>query len=173
LAELREKLLNQTETQLVRQRWVRIGVRSGLIAAVFLIGVGTGRLAQPTPQQLPLEMPKPEVVFVPVPLVVPVVTPTESGSSGTQEITLQMSGSQAELRAEQEDDPKSAAKLYKVAGDAFLREQNYPNASRCYRLYLVRAGDTALSLNPDDSWLLTSHKNAAFQERSHVSKNDH
>jgi hypothetical protein len=168
--DLRQKLLRLTESRLARQSWVRLVVRSGLIAAVFLVGALTGWLAHPVPLPEPGNVLEPEVVFVPV--VVPVLTPAESESTGTREITRQLSGSQTELQAEQEDDPKSATKLYKLAGDAFLLEQDYPNASRCYRLFLVRAGDTALSLNPDDSWLLTSLKNAAFLEKTHVQKTD-
>ncbi|HEV3383550.1 MAG TPA: hypothetical protein VG097_01980 [Gemmata sp.] len=168
--DLRQKLLRQTESRLVRQSWVRLGVRSGLIIAVFLIGALTGWLARPVPLPEPGNVLEPEVVIVPV--VVPVLAPAESESTGTREITRQLSGYQTELQAEQEDDPKSAAKLYKLAGDAFLLEQDYPNASRCYRLFIVRGGDTALSLNPDDSWLLTSLKNAAFLEKAHVQKTD-
>jgi hypothetical protein len=54
----------------------------------------------------------------------------------------------------------------------FLREQDYSNATRCYRIHLLRGGATALSLAAEDSWLLTSIKNAAFQEKSHVQKSD-
>jgi hypothetical protein len=168
--ELRERLLKQSESHLVRQSWIRLGVRGGLIASVFLLGALTGWLTRPVPLPEPAIVLEPEVVFVPV--VVPVFAPAESESTGAREITRQLSGTQTELQAEQEDDPKSAAKHYKLAGDAFLLEQDYPNASRCYRLYLVRAGDTALSLNPDDSWLLTSLKNAAFLEKAHVQKTD-
>jgi len=167
---LREKLLRQTVALLVRQRWVRRGVRIGAIAAVFLAGGLTGWLARPSSQIEIVSVPQPEVVFVPV--IVPVPTPVESGSSGTQEIARQLSSSETELQAEQEDDPKAAARLYKLAGDAFLRDQDYPNATRCYRVFLVRAGDVALSINPDDSWLLTSLKNAVFKEKSDVSKAD-
>jgi hypothetical protein len=167
---LREKLLRQTKTRLVRQRWIRRSFRIGAVAAVFLAGGLTGWLARPSPLPEPLPAQVPDVVFVPV--IVPVPTPVESGSSGTQEITRQLSGSETELQAEQEDDPKAAARLYKLAGDAFLRDQDYPNATRCYRVFLVRAGDVALSINPDDSWLLTSLKNAVFKEKSHVPKVD-
>ncbi len=79
---------------------------------------------------------------------------------------------QAELRAEQADDRAEAARLYRQAGNAFLRDQDYANATRCYRLYLARSGDTALSLDTDDSWLLVSLKNAAFKEKIHVAKID-
>jgi len=168
--ELRDRLLRQTEALLIRQRWVRASGRIGLIAAVFALGALSGWLARPVPPSDHGNLPQPEIVVVPV--VVPVTVPVEADSTGSRDVARQRSGSQTELLAEQEDDPKSAAKFYKLAGDAFLSEQDYPNASRCYRLYLVRAGDTALSLAADDSWLLTSIKNAAFQEKSHVAKTD-
>ena len=67
------------------------------------------------------------------------------------------------------DDVPTAAKLYRQAGDAFLTaEQDYANAARCYRLFLARGGDNALSPEPSDSWLLTSLKNAAFKEKVHA-----
>jgi hypothetical protein len=164
---LRERLLRQTESRLKRSRWVRRGVRSGLIAAVFFFGVLAGRLALPRQVPEPIETPQPEIIVVPV--VVPILAPSGSGSS---ELARGLTGHQTELQAEQEDDPSSAAKLYKMAGDTYLREEDYPNAARCYRLFLVRGGDAALSLSPDDSWLLSSIKNAAFQEKSRAQKTD-
>jgi hypothetical protein len=168
--ELRLGLLRRTETRLIQQRRVRTMVRSGSIAAVFLLGGMIGWVARPTPQPERVENAIPQVVVLHVPVAVPVLIPAENGSAGTSEITQRLSGSQTEMQAEQEDDPKASAKLYKLAGDAFLREENYPNATRCYRLFLVRAGDSALSIDPDDTWLLTSLKNAVFQEKSNVSK---
>ena len=167
---LREKLLRQTEARVVRQRWLRRSTRVAAVAAVFLLGGLTGWLVRPEPVSVPGPSSEPEIVFVPVPVVVPASMPAENGSSGPPEIARQRSASETEMQAEQEDDLTAAARLYKLAGDAFLREENYSNATRCYRLYLVRAGDAALSLNPDDSWLLTSLKNAAFQEKKYVSK---
>jgi hypothetical protein len=76
------------------------------------------------------------------------------------------------MQAEQLDNPMAAANLYRQAGDAFLRDQDYPNATRCYRLYMARAGEAALALETNDSWLLVSLKNAAFREKIDVTKND-
>lgn len=167
-AGLRDRLLRQTQSRLQRQVWVRRGLRVGLAAAIFLAGGLTGWLVHQTPANE--SVPQPEKVFVAVPVAVPLIV--ESGSSAVPEMPQPLSGSQTELRAEQEDDPASAARLYRTAGDAFLREQDYANATRCYRIYLVRGGDAALSLAADDSWLLISLKNAAFQEKSRVSQND-
>jgi hypothetical protein len=170
LTDLREKLLRQTEARLVHQRWARRYLRSGVVAAVFVLGASTGWLVRPVLLPGLKDIPQPEIVFVPVVVPVPVIVAPESESTGTKEISKQLVGSQTELQAEQEDDPTAAAKLYKTAGDLYLRDENYSNATRCYRLYIVRAGDAALSIGPDDSWLLTSLKNAAFQEKSRAQK---
>jgi hypothetical protein len=111
----------------------------------------------------------PEVVVVTVPVPVPVPQP-ERRSPDPQQPPL--SASEAELRAELADDRTEAARLYRLAGDAFLRAEDYRNATRCYRLHLARGGDSALSLEAGDSWLLTSLKNAAFKEKVDVPKLD-
>jgi hypothetical protein len=170
-SELREKLLRRTESRLVRQRWVDRGIRIGVIAAIFLVGGLTGWLIRLPFSPATPEVAEPEVVFIPVPVVLP-VDQTENSSTVRNEAIQILSGSHSELQAEQADDPRDAARLYKLAGDAFLREQDYSNATRCYRIHLLQGGDTALSLTPEDSWLLTSLKNAAFQEKSRVQKSD-
>jgi hypothetical protein len=167
---LHDKVLLQTRFYLVRRKWVRRGVQAGAAAAVFLFGGSAGWLLRSTDQPGPWPPVTAQLVVVPVAISVPVLTPSDSPDPVQAVGTL--SSNEAELEAEQQDDPASAAKYYKAAGDAFLRDQDYPNATRCYRLYLTRAGATALSITPDDSWLLVSLKNAAFQEKSHVSKTD-
>jgi hypothetical protein len=169
---LRAELLRRTTSRLQRARWLQRGFRAAGFVAVLALGGAIGWLVRPAPQHSPQEIAHPEVVFVPVPVVIPVPIPTENGSAGERPIVRELSGSQWELQAEQEDDPNAAAMLLKKAGDAFLREDDYANASRCYRLYLYRSGDAALSLQPDDSWLLTSLKNAALQEKARVAKTD-
>ncbi|MBX9585027.1 MAG: hypothetical protein K2X87_32380, partial [Gemmataceae bacterium] len=58
-----------------------------------------------------------------------------------------------------------AARLYRLAGDLYLNDrQDYRQAARCYRLHLSRAGAAGLAPQPDDSWLLSSLKNAAYKE---------
>jgi hypothetical protein len=164
--ELRERLFRATERRLARDRWLRRGTRATAVAAVFLLGGFAGWLVRPERERV-IEVAGDAVA---VPVVVPIVLNPDvpaTGSTGTQLVAAQ-----AELRAEQADDRAEAAKLYRQAGDAFLRDQDYANATRCYRLYLARGGDTALSLATDDSWLLISLKNAAFKEKAHVPKTD-
>jgi hypothetical protein len=161
--ELRDALLRRTEQRLARNRWARRGARAAAVATVFLAGSGAGWLAHRPHVPEPVPLPVPEVVAVPV--VVPVLVTPSTPSPPT---TPPLSASAAELRAEQADDRAEAAKLYRLAGDAFLRDQDYRNATRCYRLFLARGGDSVLSLESDDSWLLTSLKNAAFKEKADV-----
>src|SRR5262245_28014722 len=168
---LRESLLRQTERQLLRDRWLRRGAAAAAVAAVFLAGGAAGWFirAPRAPVADAPGSPVPEVVVVPV--VVPLRAPVADapGSPGTAQ---PLSPSEAELRAEQADDPGEAAKLYRVAGDLFLRREDYANATRCYRLFLARGGVAALALEATDSWLLVSLKNAAFKEKTDVPKTD-
>jgi hypothetical protein len=169
---LRDALLRATERRLVRGRWARRLTRVAAVAAVFFVGGAAGWLARPERQRVVEVAGETRTVAVPVP--VPVLVPQPGvdtlGSPGTPGTLL--AAGEAELRAEQANEPAEAAKLYRAAGDAFLRDQDYTNATRCYHLYLARGGDSALSVNRDDSWLLTSLKNAAFKEKTNVPKID-
>jgi hypothetical protein len=163
---LRDTLLMRTERRLARDRWMRRAGRASAIAAVFLAGGAIGWFAR-TPIAHAPGSSAPDVVVVTVPLVVPVPT-TSAPVANTPSTPVALSASEAELRAEQADTRTEAAKLYRLAGDTFLRDQDYANATRCYRLFLTRGGDSALSIDADDSWLLVSLKNAAFKEKTNV-----
>ena len=53
----------------------------------------------------------------------------------------------------------TAAALYRQAGDRYLADRNdSPQAARCYRLFLLRAGPDARKVSADDSWLLIALK---------------
>jgi hypothetical protein len=166
---LRETLLRRTERRLARDRWVRRGAKVAAVAAVFLAGGAAGWLVR-APVADALGSPVPEVVVVPVPVPVPVPAPVADAPGSPSSPPL--SGSEAELRAEQADGPTEAARLYRVAGDSFLRTEDYANATRCYRLFLIRAGDPGLAIEANDSWLLVSLKNAAFKEKTDALKTD-
>lgn len=161
---LREELLRRTERRLMWNRWVRRGTRAAAVAAVFVVGGLAGWFAR-TPVVSAPGLPEVQVLVVPV--AVPVIVPAEVS---TPEPAAPLSAASAELQAEQTDDLAEAAKLYRLAGDTFLRDEDYPNATRCYRLFLIRAGDNGLSPEVNDSWLLTSLKNAKFKENVDVPK---
>ena len=156
----RDAIFRRTERRLAFARRSRQIVR---VAAVLAIGIGVGWGAKP---DRAVPVPEPDVVIVPV--IVPVPTAESAGPVAA----APRSARELELLAEQSDDAAEVATLYRAAGDGHLEAQDYSNAARCYRLYIARAGDTALSPVGGDSWLLTSLKNAAFKEKFDVSKTD-
>jgi hypothetical protein len=163
---LRDAVLRQTERHLIHAGRVRRGMRAALVAGIFATGGVAGWLVRTpsAPQAASVHE------YVAIPVAVPILVPAgvETGDARIAPLTA----SSAELQAEQQDDASAAARLYRQAGDAFLLDQDYPNATRCYRIYLARAGDGALDLDTADSWLLVSLKNAAFREKTDVEKND-
>ena len=148
------------------RKWMRRAGKLAAVAAVFAVGVGVGLWRAPVERETVFApAPPPEVVYVPV--VLPVPVPGTSADSLPVPAAA-LTAARLELDAEQADAARAAA-LYRQAGDRYLTaEQDYANAARCYRLFLLRSGDTALSPEPGDSWLLTSLKNAAFKEKIHA-----
>ncbi len=164
-AALRDTILRRTQRRLLRRRWARRVVRATGAATVFATGVGVGVWRAPVPAGPSDPIVRPEVVVEVVTVPVPVLVPV-AGGSAEQPPTPDATAGRLELAAEQADDAATAATLYRQAGDRYLtHEQDYTNAARCYRLFLARSGPSALSPAATDSWLLTSLKNAAFQEK--------
>jgi hypothetical protein len=167
----RDALFRRTRRRLAAGRWVRRAGKVAGVAAVFAAGVGAGGWNAPREREtvfVPVPVREVEYVAVPVPVVVPV--PDRSPAPAPEPAAARTARA-LELDAEQADDGPSAAALYRRAGDAYLTaEQDYANAARCYRLYLDRAGDPALSLEPGDTWLLKLLKNAAFKEKVHATR---
>jgi hypothetical protein len=167
---LRDAILRRTERRLALNRWTRRAVKSAAVAAVFATGVAFGVWNTPRERETVLvPTPVTQVEVVTVPVVVPVFVPAPGGSAEKNPRVAKRTARELELDAEQADDTLLAAKFYRQAGDAYFNiEQDYINAARCYRLYIARSGDNALSPEPDDSWLLTSLKNEAFKEKVHA-----
>jgi hypothetical protein len=162
---MRAELFDRTGRQLARARLVRRLARAAAAVAVFAAGGLAGWAAKPGRVSVERVPSPPEVVAIPV--VVPVVTSGEVTSPGSPVVSTHPG--KLEQQAELADDPAGAARLYRLAGDAYLNDrQDYRNAARCYRLFLARAGDAGLSPEPGDTWLLTSLKNAAFKEKYHA-----
>jgi hypothetical protein len=164
---LRDGLLGRTQRRLAWGRWVRRARTVGAGAVVFAAGLGVGRWQTPGERgREPMFVPVPVTLVEVVPVPVPVVLPPPDTAAPPAAEAVARSARALELDAEQADDDPTAARLYRQAGDAYLgAERDYANAARCYRLFLARAGDTALSPEAGDSWLLTSLKNAAFKEK--------
>lgn len=165
---LRAALLRRTQRRLALGRWARRAGQFAAVAAVFAGGIGIGAWWAPRDRETVLvSAPAPTVV-----VLVPVLAPILSASAEPTVPDAPQSAKKLELDAEQADGMSSAV-LYRQAGDAYLSaEQDYANAARCYRLFLARGGDPALSPEPGDSWLLTSLKNAAFKEKVHATTTD-
>ena len=167
---LRDALLRRTQRTLAFGRWARRAGKLAAVAAVFAVGIGVGVWVAPREREtvlVPTPVPQVEMVFVPV--VVPVLGASAEPQPAPD---ATRSAKALELDAEQADEARAAV-LYRQAGDAYLTaEEDYANAARCYRLFLARGGDTALSPDPGDSWLLTSLKNAAFKEKVHATVTD-
>jgi hypothetical protein len=160
-AGVREAVFRLTERRLAFARRVRWCVRATGVAAVFAVGSGVGWMAKPENVS---PVPEPPGIVI-VPIAVPVPVSESAGPVAARPRTAR----ELELLAEQSDDAAEVAKLYRFAGDGHLESQDYANAARCYRLFLARAGDTALSPERGDTWLLTSLKNAAYKEKTDVS----
>ena len=170
---LHDAILVRIEREFARRRTFNRLAKAGGLAAVlglgFLLGQGT-RSTPVHPVNRDLLARKP--IFVPV--LIPFLVPAEQTSSPPL-LTRSEPGTamQAELLAEQSDDRAEAGRLYRLAGDQFLNDlQDYRNAARCYRLYLDRAGEGALTPSATDTWLLTSLKNSLFKEKFNVAKTD-
>ncbi len=161
---LRDAIFRRTQRRLTLRRWSRRAGKLAGIAAVFVVGVGVGVWRSPGDRERTVLVPIPQVEVVVVPVLVPIpLSGTSAEPPQTPDAIL--TASRLELDAEQAETPRAAV-LYRQAGDRYLSgEQDYANAARCYRLFLARGGDPALSPDPGDSWLLTSLKNAAFKEK--------
>jgi hypothetical protein len=120
------------------------------VVAVFAAGVSVGWVAKPTPTSV-VER---ELIPVPVPLLLPAEEPQSVGP------VAELSPARLELEAEKATDRPASAKLYRQAGDAYLARTEIESAVRCYRNHLAEAGADGLGVAADDSWLLTSIKNA-------------
>jgi hypothetical protein len=166
---LRDAVLRHTQKRLALRKWTRRAVQAAGVAAVFALGIGLGMWGTPREREtvfVPTPVPQIEVVTVPVVVPVPVL-------GGSAEPPTPVRNARAlELDAEQADGAQAAA-LYRRAGDAYLdAERDYANAARCYRLFLARGGADALVPARNDSWLLTSLKNAAFKEKVNATTTD-
>jgi hypothetical protein len=146
-AATREAVLRRTARVIRFRPWVR---RARLLTAAAVLvagGAAAGWLAKPTPG------PVTEYVVVSVGVVLPPADPTPPPPA--EYVTAE----QIELQAEQAADRTTAAALYRQAGDRYLADRNdSPQAARCYRLFLLRAGPDALAVTADDSWLLIALK---------------
>lgn len=135
--------------QVIRFRsCVRRVAKIAVITAIFLSGIGIGWLVKPAPAQPVIENtpPSPSIVI-----------------PGDEPVYAALSADQLEQKAELADDPLVVAKFYKLAGDLYFQKKQFDEASRCYRLHVLKSRDTNLA--SDDSWLLCSVKTSTLKEQ--------
>lgn len=146
-ADLRERT-----ARLVRTRARFRSPRRALVPVVcFLAGVAVAWY-RPAPE------PRVEYITVREEVAVPVVVPPPSPPPPVSPAALELQAEQLSVKAE-------AARLYREAGDRYLRDwADHRAALRCYRNFLDLAGPTELVVVRDDTWLLTSLKHARESE---------
>ena len=154
---LKAKILHNTIRQLrAAQRW-RTARRVVGIAAVFSAGLAFGWFVKPT--ETIVVQSQLETLVVPVPVL---VLPFQEESVPTPVVTD--TAQQLELKAEIATDSKESAMFYRRAGDRYLKDADYGQAARCYKLHLNTAGADGQAVAVEDEWLLMSMKIAQKQE---------
>jgi hypothetical protein len=149
---LRSAILRQTRRRLTRRRWLRRLARVALPAVCFAAGMVVMALRN-SPRA------EPHVVTVAVPVERP------AAQSVPPAVKKVASPEELELEAERSFARAESARRFREAGDRYLRElADYRAALRCYRNYLDEAEDGALAASADDTWLLTSLKDARRKE---------
>jgi hypothetical protein len=150
---LQARVREESSRLVVRRARLRFAGRIAVPVACFVAGLGVA-LLRPTPE------PRIEYVTVREEVPVPVPAPPPSPPAPVSPAELELQAEQLTVKAE-------AARLYREAGNRYLREwADHRAALRCYRNFLDLAGPTELVVARDDTWLLTSLKNARELENT-------
>jgi hypothetical protein len=150
---LRQRLLRQTTRLLRRRVWGGRLLLAGLLAACYLAGVLTARLATDIPAHSD-------------PPPVPPGTPAPAAAVAEASTPALL-----EERAFDSLDERSA--LYRRAGDRYAAEQgDWESALRCYRNSLDVTTDKDLTFSPGDNWLVLALKEARKQEKKYAQNRD-
>jgi hypothetical protein len=158
---LHSDVLTRTLPVVHRRRLVRRAGLVGALAACFAGGALTMRLLTPTVEpevQIVERFIEREPVTPPTPKVAP---------SAVEPV-----GSALALEWQAVENPERRAELFRIAGDRYLNEEgDMASAVRCYKNALNAASADDLQVTPQDTWLLSSLKNARLEENRH-GKND-
>ena len=176
-AKLQAAILEET-SRLLKRRRHNSWIPSFVAAAMLLVGIGIGWFLRPismyqtsnvmdivgtessknsseTDSQIDPNGDATKRIAQPIKQIASSkVSPTngnESELDSNSPDALEQMAELAETRAE-------SAKFYRSAGDAFLKQNNVPEAIRCYRLHLRAKENNQLALADGDSWLLMSLK---------------
>jgi hypothetical protein len=149
---LRQSIWRQTTSVLRRRRLIRRAGVLCLLAGCYAAGLLTMSALKPAQQGVQV------VVYHTVEREVPSVSPSPAPVESAVAL---------EWRAF--DSTERRAELYERAGDLYLAQLNdVASAARCYRQSLDATPTNELVVSPDDSWLLTSIKEARLKERNHA-----
>ncbi len=150
--KLREALLNRTTRRIRLQHRLRHVRMAGLFSLVFV-----GGMAAATALFGPRQAERLVVVHVPVEVEKPSPAPAAPAQ--------RLSPAEIELQAERTLARNESSRLFREAGDRYLREEaNLEAALRCYRNFLDEADEVNMALTDTDTWLLTSLKNDRRKE---------
>lgn len=149
---LKSELLARTSHR-VRMTWrTRIATRVAAGLICFAAGVATTYL-RPEPQSV--------TTVASVRTTIAAADPAPPASART------LAPAELELEAEKATVKAESARLFREAGDRFLRDHaDFLGALRCYRNFLNEADPADRAVSADDTWLLTSLKRAREQENA-------
>jgi hypothetical protein len=148
---LRAELLGRTARRVRFVGRMRTATRVAVCLLCFAAGAATTFL-RPAPEA--------QTVYVEVP-----AAPAADAPGSPPPVVRALSPAELELEAEKASAKAESARLFREAGDRYLRDYaDYRAALRCYRNFLDEADADALTVSPDDTWLLTSLKRARAQE---------
>ncbi len=150
-ALLREQTSQLLEARARRRRLLRRGAQSLGVAVVFALGVVSRPWLIASPEAVPVV----KIEYVTVIAEAKVEPPAPVEPPPRRRTPYQL-----EIQAELSDDPAEVAQCYRLAGDGYLEATNLPAAARCYRSALEATGPAGWQLQPDDTWLMVSMKNA-------------
>lgn len=122
------------------------------IAALLFVTIGftAGWYLKPAPPPQTII----ETVIERVPVPEPISQP---------EVLAALTADQLEVEAERTTDRDQSARLFRQAGDEYLKSNAIESAMRCYRQHLDELGPEGLAVRNEDSWLLSSIKNSRPQ----------
>jgi hypothetical protein len=152
--DLQKQIYQQTIGYLgYRNRMNRIQWIAGL-AACFMGGILVANWFRPEPITIT------EYVYLPA---------KESEVKESEPTLPRKRPAELELEGEKALVGSESAKLFREAGDLYLREEgNYQAALRCYRNFLDEASPSDLTPSNSDTWLLNSLKEDRLTEVRNV-----
>jgi hypothetical protein len=158
--DFRQAVFAQCAGVMRRRRWNRRLVRGATLAACYLAGILTMRVALPPALVEPVTslgqsskgMPQAEK---------PTKDPGPSDSHAAPPSAFIQEWQAFESQ-------KNRQQLLRAAGDRYVEEADLVSAVRCYRNSLDSDGEKDLAISADDNWLLMALKGARQKERNHA-----